>query len=230
MARDLRHGPAKKAGFTRRSQAGQPQSKEPSDPAATKKLWLTTGGMTLGLITAFFVAQHFMQKNTGVSVDLVPETKQLDTTVSEPQEIIPSATRPAETENAVQSLTVPSETETQVSEPAENALNQPTYRFYHELLHTEVVVDAEPLPLELPQPMWIQAGSFRQLEQAQREQKRLSNDQRQFDISSTESRNGVVYRLMLGPFTDRIALNQQRNELRRLGADTQLIRSRSSKP
>jgi hypothetical protein len=43
-------------------------------------------------------------------------------------------------------------------------------------------------------------------------------------ISPIETSTGIVYRMMLGPFTNRLELNQQRNALRRMGADTRVVK------
>lgn len=208
MARDFRHGPRPKFEFQRRSQ----QMLAEQEDRGRRKLPFTgkIGLFFLALVTAFLVISHF-----------VNQFKQLSTKDPEVNQVYQP--------DAKQALEPPKQEVIESPEAAEqppvSALVEPlNYRFYTELPHMEVVVDVEPLPISLPEPMWIQAGSFRDLAQAEREQRRLSSDDRQMLISPIETANGVFYRMMLGPFTDRLLLNQQRNALRRMGADTRVVK------
>ena len=209
MARDYRHGPARRAGFKRQSQQGQ----ESEQPSVSSNQWIIWGGvlLTVGLMGAFVIIKHFAaqsQQTSGVS------------------EVYQAVNAPAVEEEPVREvveLVVPDTT----SQPEEvEAVEEESTRFtfYADLPQMEVVVDAEPLPVTLPDPMWIQAGSFRRLEQAQTEQARVARGGHELEIAPIETRNGTFYRLMIGPFTDRLELNRVRNQIRRFGADTRVLR------
>lgn len=210
MARDYRHGPRPKFEFQRRSQ----QMLAEHEDQGRRKLPFTgkIGLFFLSLVTAFLIISHFVQQFKQKAADK-PEANQVyqpDSLLNQDQSalIVTPSTLPV------------AQTETQ-DPPQALPLN---YRFYTELPEMEVVVDVAPLPIKLSEPMWIQAGSFRDLVQAEREQRRLSAEGRQVLISPIETQNGVFYRMMLGPFTDRLLLNQQRNALRRMGADTRVVK------
>jgi cell division protein FtsN len=102
------------------------------------------------------------------------------------------------------------------------------YTFYRGLAEAEVVVEAMPLSVELSVPHYIQAGSFGAKRYAMAEQKRLKRHDQTLTVSELTTDQGTYYRLRMGPFTDRLALNKQRNELRRLGVDTLVIKDRSA--
>lgn len=230
MARDYRHGHAKRNGFQRKSQAGQTANQ--TDKLVSNQ-WLWLGGLliSVGLIAAFFIVQHFASQGVKATETRANEIYQAEESLSGDPSANPQKARVSEQDTRVEKQALPDVTasvDLEVTESTEAPLEaEPKFTFYYDLAHTEVVVDVEPLPIELPEPMWIQAGSFRELAQAQREQKRLSNASREVEISPIETRNGLFYRIMLGPFNDRLIMNQQRNELRRLGADTRVVRIRS---
>jgi cell division protein FtsN len=93
------------------------------------------------------------------------------------------------------------------------------------LAKTEVVVDAEPLPVKLPQPYYIQAGSFGKKEVALKEQARLKRFGFDTQLSAQQGQKRIYYRLRLGPFSDRLQMNKVRNQLRNVGVDTLLIKA-----
>ncbi|UQB42042.1 SPOR domain-containing protein [Thiomicrospira microaerophila] len=216
MARDLRHGPSPKFEFQRRSQ----QMQADQENHQRRKLPFTgkIGLFFLALVTAFLIISHFIQQfqqRTSQSVQ-VNEVYQPPMTEKPVEKMETTALQPTSSKSAVREVEI------------EESISAVNYSFYTELPRMEVVVDVEPLPIKLPEPMWIQAGSFRDLAQAQREQQRLSAEGRAMLISPIETQNGRFYRMMLGPFTDRLALNQQRNALRRLGADTRVVKAPAS--
>lgn len=214
MARDLRHGPSPKFEFQRRSQ----QMQADQENHQRRKLPFTgkIGLFFLALVTAFLIISHFVQQFQQKTSNTTQVNEIYQPQLAEQQGL--KAIELSKTETLVPEVT-------KVPEPAKVGLN---FSFYTELPQMEVVVDVEPLPIKLPEPMWIQAGSFRELAQAQREQQRLSAEGRAMLISPIETQNGRFYRMMLGPFTDRLALNQQRNALRRLGADTRVVKAPAS--
>lgn len=217
MAQDYRHAPVRRKTYQRKSQLNSDGGSNTTRPggsfSSSQMLWLA--GLLLSglLVTAFFVVKHFASQGVKASESRTSQVYQAQTVDSG--------------EIDMQELELEELVEPLVTTEAED-LNEPVvktqYTFYEDLPNTEVVVDVEPLPIELPEPMWIQAGSFSELDQAQREQKRLSNEQRQVDIAPIDTQRGRYYRIMLGPYTDRLVMNQQRNELRRLGADTRIVR------
>ncbi|WFE69314.1 SPOR domain-containing protein [Thiomicrospira sp. R3] len=213
MARDLRHGPAPKFEFQRRSQQmlAEQETRERRKLPFTGKIGL----FFLSLVTAFLIISHFIQQFQQRASESSQASEVYQPQVAD-KKLEPL--KPAVVEPLPKGLPVGLDAKS-VEAPALN------YSFYTELPQMEVVVDVEPLPIVLPEPMWIQAGSFRDLAQAQREQRRLSTEARQMLISPIDTQNGRFYRMMLGPFTDRLALNQQRNALRRLGADTRVVKA-----
>lgn len=213
MARDLRHGPSPKFEFQRRSQ----QMMAEQETRERRKLPFTgkIGLFFLGLVTAFLIISHFIQQFQQHASELSQANEVYKPQVADKKT---EPLKPAEADPLPNGLPASLD-----ANPAETpALS---YSFYTELPQMEVVVDVEPLPIVLPEPMWIQAGSFRDLAQAQREQNRLSVEGRQMLISPIDTQNGRFYRMMLGPFTDRLVLNKQRNDLRRLGADTRVVKA-----
>lgn len=217
MAQDFRHAPVRRKTYQRKSQlnsgGGSNTTRPGGSMTSSQMLWLVGLLLSALLVTAFFVVKHFASQGVKASESRSSQVYQAQASdSSEIDKSIVELPEPVET---------PMKTEAQ-------ELNEPVvkthYTFYEDLPKTEVVVDVEPLPIELPEPMWIQAGSFSELEQAQREQVRLSQGQRQVEIAPIDTQRGRYYRIMLGPFTDRLVMNQQRNELRRLGADTRVVR------
>ncbi|WP_044411532.1 SPOR domain-containing protein [Thiomicrospira microaerophila] len=216
MARDFKKKPPPpKFEFQRRSQ----QMRAEQETQERRKLPFTgkIGLFFLSLVTAFLIISHFMKQFKQSAQQPLQANEVYQPGLAESLTANPDAPGAL----AQTPLSVPAQT-TPEAVPAEpDVLN---FSFYTELPQMEVVVDVEPLPISLPDPMWIQAGSFRDLAQAQREQQRLSTEDREMLISPIETQNGVFYRMMLGPFTDRLQLNQQRNALRRLGADTRIVK------
>jgi hypothetical protein len=116
-----------------------------------------------------------------------------------------------------------------------NPLEQPKrtiktidYSFYNGLAETEVVVDIDPISIKLDSLYFIQAGTFGKEKQALIEQKRLKKFGQELAISTFKTSLKTYYRLRVGPFDDRLEMNKKRNELRRLGLDTLLIKSKKN--
>lgn len=102
---------------------------------------------------------------------------------------------------------------------------KPSFSFYEGLGKMEVVVDAVPISVELKQPYYIQAGTFGSERVAKQEQKRLERLGQKLQLSVLTTKKRVYYRLRVGPFNDRLVLNKKRNELRRLGLGTLLVKA-----
>jgi cell division protein FtsN len=222
MARDYRYGPAQKAGYQRKSQRAPGfdsanSANRPSRPLSSKGfVWLILG-LSLVLALGFYVTNHFKQhgpKSQWSQDALSDEALALEALAHE-------STKPTESSApavVVEPVATP-EVAASGTEPS-----RPSFRFYEDLPRLATVTDVQPLPVQLPEPLWIQAGSFRHLEQAQREQHRLSTEDRVMQIAPIETANGKFYRIVIGPYTDRLKLNQHRNELRRFGADTRVVK------
>lgn len=220
MARDYRHGHARRAGFQRKSQQGESNQDGGVNLSSNQLLWLGGLALTLFLVAAFFVIKHFASQGVKASEVRSNQVYQADTSTTEQQTTPPGlvvATQPA------------LETQTTPEIAPEESLSS-RFTFYHDLALTEVVVDVEPLPIELPEPMWIQAGSFTEADQAAREQARLLRGGHEVIISPIDTASGRFYRIMAGPYTDRLIMNQVRNNLRRLGADTRVVRIKTEAP
>lgn len=213
MARDYKqkHFTAKQP-YQRKSQL-QKREEEPASPM--KWVWLVAGVITVGLLGGFFVVQHFAHK--GVKSG---DARQITEAASKTQE--QPVMKSKETEKPTEKRAFEATVVTKASE-VEHKIH---YSFYHGLAQTEVVVNAVPISIELPSPYYIQAGTFTEQDAALREQKRLAQHDQPMKISSIQSRGKTYYRLRLGPFTDRLVMNRKRNELRKLGVDTLLIRTK----
>jgi len=214
MARDYRHGPARKAGFQRKSQQGiqASDSKNTRTPLTTKRLVLLLLGLSLAVGFGFYITNHF--KQFGAKGQKLIEQPAALASHQEKQSQLASPVEPA---------IVATHSEPDVS-VEQQVPARPSFRFYEDLPQLATVTDVEPLPLQLPEPLWIQAGSFRQLDQAQREQRRLSLEDRRMQIAPIDTENGQFYRIVIGPYSDRLALNKDSNNLRRLGADVRVVK------
>lgn len=113
---------------------------------------------------------------------------------------------------------------TQESAQANESSGKNHFSFYQDLSQTEVVVDAVPISVKLSDPYFIQGGTFDTVEKARNEQNRLAQHGLNLVIAKFESQKGIYYRLRMGPYRDRLEMNKKRNELRRLGVDTLLIK------
>jgi Cell division protein len=87
------------------------------------------------------------------------------------------------------------------------------------------VVDAVPLSVALEDAYYIHAGTFGSEAVARKEQQRLANLGEAVELSVLQSGERTYYRLRVGPFHDRLAMNKRRNALRRLGVDTLLVKA-----
>lgn len=210
--RDYRHGYARKQNtFQRKSQQAEAASPTRTQSGGRPKWVLVSLGVSLVLLTAFFVVQHFAHHGVK-SGHQVAEAKshtdeQMETEVEE-------KAKPLVVESVAKA----------VAEPVEAKVD---YTFYTELAETEVVVDVEPISVTLPVPYTILAGTFVEKSHALKELARLHSFGQTLEVSELHKNNRIYYRLKVGPFTDRLVLNKKRNELRRLGVDTLLIKEKA---
>lgn len=223
MARDFRHGPAQRRSYQRQSQQQQPEETESLLVQAPVWLWALL--LTAMLVGGFIVIKHFAKnglKSTSQSASEIyqPQVTESPSSASKDMSELVDGHNP---NLAVKRQKIELDNvEVEVSET--NETDAPRYTFYSDLPETEVVVNVEPLPITLTEPMWIQAGSFRELTQAQQEKQRLESAGRKVDIAPVDTAKGTYYRILSGPYNDRLVMNQERNHLRRMGADTRVVK------
>ena len=214
--RDYRHGPSRRKPYQRRSQA-QSQPVVNDSKGGIKNLLSLVVLLTVVLFLGFWVAQHFSTegvKSTAETVTSQPLTSDFAETIVVPSEKEPELAAQV-APIVVESLPMPDRAETESVQ----------YTFYQGLAETEVIVDAEPISVKLDHPYYILAGTFSSESVARQEVERLQSKQQEVELYVYKSDINIYYRLRVGPFEDRLALNKKRNVLRSLGVDTQLIRS-----
>jgi len=213
MSRDYRYGHNSKAkGFQRRSQ------QKPSERSrSVGKIWLIGALVSVNFLGGFLVVQHFMSSQS--AKEAVP-----------PSEIYAEVTEPVKKEDTrltVQALpVVQTVEESGIEEPVEQS-NTTKYSFYQGLKESEVIVDAVPISVQLDAAYYILAGTFGSEKVALKEQQRLARLGQQVGMAPVKGKSRTYYRLSVGPFTDRLVMNAKRNELRRLGVDTLLLKSKT---
>jgi len=222
MARDFRHGHGqhRTQTFQRKSQVTPKAVQNSKSPVA--KIWAAGFLVSIVLLAGFFVTQHFASQ--GVKSDSTTD-KTIFTAATEIKnkavESVNEVSQKLQTKPVVvEAVKVPTESQGQALKEKE-----PKYSFYEGLGQMEVVVDAEPIPVVLAQPYYIQAGTFGSEMIAKKEQARLAKIGQKVDISVFKTKVRTYYRLMVGPYTDRLIMNKRRNELRQAGVDTLLLKA-----
>lgn len=212
MSRDYRYGHRPKNGFERKSQL--PAAPEPRGGLGLK-VWLFSGVVFAAMLGGFLIVQHFMVNQTYADQTAKSEI------------YTDSKTPPAETVQTlkVEALSTPANNEVAAPSADESSPSKPRYSFYQGLKETEVVVDAVPLSVALEDAYYIHAGTFGSEAVARKEQQRLANLGEAVELSVLQSGERTYYRLHVGPFHDRLAMNKRRNALRRLGVDTLLVKA-----
>jgi cell division septation protein DedD len=220
MARDFRHGhgQSNKQQFQRKSQA-KPVGVQ-GGKASISMVWAGGFLVSAALLIGFFVTQHFVtvgaksdQQNENSIFKAAKEVKQ---PAVESVEIV---------KEKIQSKPVVVEAVDIKKHEAYKEDNKPQYSFYEGLGKMEVVVDAEPLSVALEQPYYVLAGTFGSEKVARGEKARLAKLGQEVELSVLHRKTKTYYRLRIGPFTDRLVMNKRRNELRRLGVDTLLMKA-----
>lgn len=209
MARDYRHGAPRRETYQRSSQ------RENSTAQAVQIVipnWFWGLLVVFTLVAAFAIFKHF--SNTDRSID------------SQSSAIYQNAAKEAVAANGKEveqqeTVAKPGLVAEENSEEGLRLQQVDEFSFYADLAQAEIFVDVEPLPIELPEPVWIQAGSFREKEQAEREQIRLGTVGLNVDIRLSES--GRFYQIISGPYTNKLELNKLRSRFQRMGADTQVV-------
>ncbi|VAW47749.1 hypothetical protein MNBD_GAMMA04-2309 [hydrothermal vent metagenome] len=220
MTRDYRHGHGKKQAFQRKSQQESPKHEGMSGSF----IWLAAVLISLGLAFVFFIANYFLsQSNKPLEVikqseiEIIEESKETPDINVSPPVVVPAQL------NVVESVI--SEEPVVDDNDSSHTNTSHHYSFYHGLSQTEVVVEAELISVALTQPYYIQAGSFGSEKVANQELKRLEKHGQSLTVSALTKGSRTYYRLRMGPFKDRLVMNKKRNELRKLGVDTLLIKA-----
>ncbi|QBZ82167.1 Cell division protein FtsN [Hydrogenovibrio crunogenus] len=223
--RDYRHGHSSRQPFQRKSQLTQEEA-EPVTSGSSKWIWLVALGLTIALILGFITVQHFAQNGVKSSEKAIQSSV---TTTQTPNFNPQTSTAKVAQEKVVSEQKQPLVVESLPATPEQTQEEKPVhYTFYEGLAETEVIVDAVPISVALASPYYIQAGTFGSKEVAQREKNRLKSHGQDLTISVLKQDDRVYYRLRVGPFKDRLAMNKKRNELRALGVDTLLIKAKSN--
>lgn len=238
MARDYRHGHGHKQAFQRKSQQAESQENE---KRSVSLIWGAGFLVSAILLVGFFVTEHFVSKGaksseqTGSNIfqSALEEKQATEAPVDEVSKPLQPLPQPKSQPNPkglmVNEVVVPEVTQAQ-GESDSVSSTQRQYSFYQGLSQTEVVVEAEQISVELTQPYYIQAGSFGTEATAKQEQKRLAKHGLKLEISALNSGKRTYYRLRVGPFKDRLDMNKRRNELRKFGVDTLLIKAPKATP
>jgi len=232
VARDYRHGHGHKKSFQRQSQSANRKGRAQASGRTVALVWAAGFFISGVFLVGFFVTQHFVSK--GVKSEEVSEQSIFKTTAALKDEVAetieavsvklqPEVPKPPVVEPASSVMLTP-EVPIEISKGTEASVKQ-NYSFYEGLGQTEVVVDVEPISVQLKHPYYVQAGTFGSERVALQEQRRLARLGQTLEVSALHKKTRVYYRLRIGPFQDRLILNKRRNELRRLGLDTILIKA-----
>ncbi len=223
VARDYRHGYGRKPSFQRKSQ------QRANEPEKNSSFFILGVGalVSLLLVSGFFVVNHFILKGVKSSESTPSQTIfKTDSELKEAtEELDERSSEIRQPERIMVNEVVVPESQDRVKQGEGEVLTQNHYSFYQGLSQTEVVVEAELISVELAQPYYIQAGSFGSEKAAMQEKKRLEKHGQILDVSALTKGSRTYYRLRVGPFTDRLKMNKRRNELRKLGVDTLLIKA-----
>jgi cell division protein FtsN len=222
MPRDYRHGAQhQRTQFQRRSQ--KPEQDSPTEKNSSAKVWFVGLLVSVSFVAGYFVIDHFVDqakendKPTDKSIFLA--AKELKNQAQDSVAQIKNKLEPKQEPVVVDAVQVDKEEQlVKIEEPTQ-------YSFYEGLAKSEVVVEAVPISIQLKQPYYIQAGTFGSEKIARKEQQRLLKMGQKIEVSIYQGTKRIYYRLRVGPFTDRLELNKKRNELRRLGVDTLLVKA-----
>lgn len=225
MARDYRHGHGQKQVFQRRSQ----QSTQEEEKRSVSLVWGGVFLVSTVILIGFVITQHFANKAASpeastekniyqAAVEIKETTEAKIETVS--KQLQPKPIKPM----MVNEVVIP-KVDGKSATDGVAAVAESQFSFYEGLGQTEVVVEVEPISVQLEHPFYIQAGSFGSEAVAKQELKRLAQLGLDLVLSPLHKPKRTYYRLRVGPFTDRLLLNKRRNELRQFGVDTLLIKA-----
>jgi len=224
MARDYhKQNVRPKQEFKRKSQ--QPTSEQVVSARQGLSIWWVMFFLVVVVLVTFLATKQMLKSEvnkpvvnpTAIATDKQDlNSERVDVEQAEPavSQVDKVGVKPVVKEPVVEILTL---------KPAEKKVD---FSFYHGLAETEVLVDVEPISIKLAVAYYIQAGTFGEERYALIEQKRLAKKGQNLDISVYTTKDRSYYRLRVGPFNDRLSMNKKRNELRRLGLDTLLVRAK----
>lgn len=222
--RDYRHGHSQpRQTYQRKSQMAEPETEAPQ--SSSRWVWGLALLLSLALFGGFFVVQHFAHygvKSTPLAAETaesVMETVLVEDAANTAMDVADNTSEEVPKKPLVVESLPMAKAQTEAEKPLQ-------YTFYDGLAKTEVVVDVEPISVKLNAPYFIQAGTFGSRDVAEKEQARLKSHGQELTISTVTWKGRVYYRLRVGPYDDRLEMNKKRNELRSLGVDTLLIKSR----
>jgi cell division protein FtsN len=139
----------------------------------------------------------------------------------------------------------PAQSPAQTSAPVKPAEQRPRYDFYTLLPESEVIVPQTAVPEVIPPPaatepearpqpttrFFLQAGSFRQRSEADRVRAQIIMLGLDVQLESAKLSGGETwYRVQVGPFQDRKALNDAQQTLAGNGFDNLLLQQRTGTP
>jgi len=218
MARDYRHGHANKPGFQRKSQ----QSDSVTEKRSISVVWAVAFLGSAALLVGFFIVQNLasneVKSASMTGQNILQSAVEIKQVADESIQQISEKLQPKVV--MVNEVVVPESDKASIV-----ADEQPSFSFYQGLSKTEIIVEVEPISVQLDRPYYIQAGSFGSESVAKQELKRLMSKGLDLTLSALHKPKRTYYRLRMGPFTDRLILNKRRNELRRFGVDTLLIKA-----
>lgn len=201
MARDFRHGPARRRTYLRKSQQ---EAKSARNIIEDIPRSLQVGIVVVLVIAAFAAGSLFNKQPNQTNVAVVEDIAEILEEVA-----------PIKEEAIASSAT--SEEETQEEQVEEE--EQINFTFYTDLSQEKLKIDVTPLPVHLDKPLWVQAASTLSEAGALQEQKRLTSDEMKIQIATGVTKSGAkAYRLVTGPFTDKRDLNRALNLLANKGS------------
>lgn len=236
MAKDFSQGYPQRStkGFQRKSQ--QLAEPEAEKEASSKLVWIVATFLSVGLLGGYIVVKHFATQGVGSRIEeqaklannVSQAAKPLTDTVQNIFQPLPE--KPVK--KVIEAINLASD-ETKddgTSKGSNNGLEnrgpqaqEMEYSFYQGLSETEVIVEAEPISVALANPHYILAGTFGSNAVAENEQRRLKKMGQEVELTVVKQQK-TYYRLRVGPFYDRLKMNKKRNELRRLGVDTMVMK------
>jgi cell division protein FtsN len=117
-------------------------------------------------------------------------------------------------------------TEDEPAAPAETAGDETAFSFFDDLSKSEVVVDENEFDFgpgnDAPRVVFIQAGAFRELEDADARQASIALLGYESHIDTAIVGGNLWFRVLIGPLTERAEINGTLRRLRGAGIETAL--------
>jgi cell division protein FtsN len=143
-----------------------------------------------------------------------------------PAPVVPEAPAVPDPSTAKEGATsAPAKAET--AKPADSAVNQPEADPLGDLMKAKVGGAAEPAPAAAgadPFTYFVQAGAFKSPEEAQAQKARLAMLGMDASVTEREQAGRVVYRVRMGPFSQKAVADATREQLDVNGVEAALVR------